>query len=198
MKVVFLETLPGVATIWEIKDVKPWHLRNYLLPNGIAVPASDEIIEETKQIREDQERIKKEKIEAAIAKQDDIAWHVIDFVVKADWVNLYAAITEKDIIDRINSSFQIDLDKKVIKNTKIKTTWEHPVNLHLADWVTVWIIVKVAWEWEDEEKGKKKWKKAEKPKDNEKWPEPEKKTNTDEVKIKEKEEEIEKSIDEVV
>ena len=41
MKVVFLESVEGTAQVGEIKDVKNGFARNYLLPRGLAAPATE-------------------------------------------------------------------------------------------------------------------------------------------------------------
>ena len=149
MKVLFLKHLTDIANIWDIKEVKPWYLRNFLLPKWIAVPVSKKIIQETEFLREKQKKLKQEKIDLAISQKDNINWKTIEFNEKADWSNLYAAITEKDIIKRINDEFKIDLDKKSICHTRIKTTWEHAVELKISEWAIINLTVKVLWnEWE--------------------------------------------------
>lgn len=162
MKVVFIENLPWIANAWDIKEVKPWYLRNYLIPNRFAVPATEKIIKETETLRQEQEKIRKERIQASIEQKDNINWTVIEFTSKTDWVNLYAAIGEKDIINKLNEQFKINLDKKAISNVKLKTTWEHPVEVSLWDWVVVRITVKISWEdWIIAKKTSKKSKKSE-------------------------------------
>ncbi len=44
MKVVFLEDVEGTARIGEIKEVKNGFARNYLLPRGLAAPATPDVI----------------------------------------------------------------------------------------------------------------------------------------------------------
>ena len=41
MKVLFLESIEGSASMGEVKDVANGYARNYLLPNGLAVPATE-------------------------------------------------------------------------------------------------------------------------------------------------------------
>ncbi len=162
MKVVFIENIQWIANAWDIKDVKPWYLRNYLIPNRLAVPASDSIIKETEELRQAQEKLRKERIQASIEQKDNINWKTFEFISKTDWVNLYASITEKDIINKLDEEFKINLDKKAIKNVKLKTTWEHPIEISLWDWVTVKVTIKISWEEEkNDKKGNKKTKKSE-------------------------------------
>ena len=40
MKVIFLEDVPGAADAGEVKEVKNGFARNYLLPKGLAAPAT--------------------------------------------------------------------------------------------------------------------------------------------------------------
>ena len=41
MKVLFVQDVPGKADAGEIKEVKNGYARNYLIPNKIAVPATE-------------------------------------------------------------------------------------------------------------------------------------------------------------
>ena len=45
MKVVFLENVPNVARIGEIKEVADGYGRNYLIPHKLALLAKPEVIE---------------------------------------------------------------------------------------------------------------------------------------------------------
>ena len=75
MKVVFLEDVPGTASIGEIKEVKAGFARNYLLPRRLAAPATESLVksaearavkEARKQdVRDNEARALAERLEAS-------------------------------------------------------------------------------------------------------------------------------------
>lgn len=160
MKVVYVLSHENVIA-WEIKEVKPGFLRNFLLPRGIAFPASEKIIKETADLRREAERSRMEKIERAKKDKSDIEWKTITFIAKTDNLHLYAAITEKDIIQKIEQEFKIELPKKCMKWEKFKDVWASSFEVKLADWVFVKLNIEVI---SENEKPKVKKEKKEEPK----------------------------------
>ena len=49
VKVVFLEDVPGTASIGDIKQVKPGFARNYLLPRRMAMVATPSVVKSAEQ-----------------------------------------------------------------------------------------------------------------------------------------------------
>ena len=60
MKVYFLKEVAGTAHAGEVKEVAPGFARNFLLPQGLAVPADDKMVEQIRQ-REEATRRRAEK-----------------------------------------------------------------------------------------------------------------------------------------
>ena len=143
MKVVFLQSVEAVAYAWEIKDVKDWFLRNFLLPKWLAVPASENIIKETEALREEQKRLRLAMFEKAKEEAKILEWRVLKFVAKSDKWHLYAAIWDNEISAMIKDESNIELGKTAIGHDRIKEVWSHEVKLHLAEWVDVMITVVV-------------------------------------------------------
>ena len=50
MKVMFVETVEGSGSRGDVKDVKPGYARNYLLPKGLAVPATPHAVERAEEL----------------------------------------------------------------------------------------------------------------------------------------------------
>ena len=51
MKVMFVETVEGSGSMGDVKDVKPGYARNYLLPKGLAVPATPHAVARAEELR---------------------------------------------------------------------------------------------------------------------------------------------------
>ena len=48
---MFVETVEGAGSRGDVKDVKPGYARNYLLPKGLAVPATPHAVERAAELR---------------------------------------------------------------------------------------------------------------------------------------------------
>lgn len=143
MKVIFLKDIPGTARKNDIKEVSDGYASNFLFPRKLAKIATPEAIQQA-------------EVEKAntVAKMQEVRENVKEVVKKLEGISikltgkvseaghLYAAITEKDIIDKLVEVAKIELQKKNIKLDKhIKELGEHEVEIKLTDKESVKINV---------------------------------------------------------
>ncbi|MFA6528290.1 MAG: 50S ribosomal protein L9 [Candidatus Gracilibacteria bacterium] len=133
MQAIFIRDIKGVAHKNDIKNVKPGYLHNYLLPKGIAVPATPEKLKNIAE-KKAKEAMRIEELEKNAAEvEKKLSKSKIE--ISRDGTEkgkLYAAIAEKDIIDAIKEQLKIELGMSNIKLEKhIKTTGDHTVEIIL-------------------------------------------------------------------
>jgi large subunit ribosomal protein L9 len=144
MKVILLSDLRNRGRRGSIIEVKPGYARNFLLPQGIALPATDGNIKYFEQ--------QKKKIDAhhdaqrsaaadIAAKLDGLKLTVAKRV--ADATTLYGSVTASEIAQLlVAQGFDIDR-RRIDLEGGIKTTGEHPVRIELHSEVVAEVIIDV-------------------------------------------------------
>ena len=133
MKVVFVENVPGVGKVGDVKEVVNGHARNYLLPKGFAVAATKE---ELKRV-ESRKRAEAKKREEQMAEVKGIAG-VIDGVslVFAKKVtskgNIYGSVSNVAIQQELKQLGH-HVEKSMIKlEEPLRQLGEHEVEIELT------------------------------------------------------------------
>ncbi len=133
MKVVFVENVPGVADVGDVKSVANGHARNYLLPKGFAVAATKE---ELKRV-ESRKRAEAKKREEQMAEVRGIAG-IIDGVslVFAKKVtskgNIYGSVSNVAIQQELKHLGH-NVEKSMIKlEEPLRQLGEHEVEIELT------------------------------------------------------------------
>lgn len=179
MKVVFLENFSEAWFLaWDIREVKDWFARNFLIPKKIALPATEKIIAWTVDLRKKWEEIREEARIAAQSIKEQLSWKVLEIYWKSDWDTLYAAVTGKIISDKINSEFWVKVEERFIKDWHIKTLWSHSISIVMNDWISLSLKVEIS----DSEVAKKAKSEKKSEKKEESFEEVKKETQTEESK----------------
>ena len=133
MKVILLKDVPSLGHTGEVRDVKDGHARNYLLPRGLAAPATEaslQALEQTKaaagrreaRVNQELDRLKR-RLEAL----------VVEVPARAgEDGRLFGSVTAQDVADAIQRQ-GVEISKKQIElEEPIKTTgfYKVPVRLH--------------------------------------------------------------------
>lgn len=143
MQVVLTKRVPKLGQEHEIVNVRPGYARNFLLPNGLALLATPDIVKRTEKKREEMKRKLAEKIEAAKTLAEKLSGLVLTFKKKVKGEKLYGALHEKDIVEALAEE-KIEVEKDQIKfKEQIKELGDFKVTVHLAEGVNADVKVKV-------------------------------------------------------
>lgn len=144
MQVFFLKDIAGVARKGEVKNVKNGYFLNFLSPRKLASKATPAMIKESEKIRAN-EVIQSERLKSE-AKQIAERLNGVKLVIKAkaDGTKLYGSITEKDILDELEKSEKIQLEKSSVSLSEhIKVVGQYEIPLVLTEGVVTKIVLDV-------------------------------------------------------
>ena len=133
MKVILRETISSLGIIGSEVNVANGYARNYLLPQGKAVPATPQqrkILEQEKAKFELQIAKEKEFAKEMAARLEAVTVTIASKVHEAD--KLYGSVTVRDIIDALQKE-DVEIEKRmVLLNEPIKTigTFKVPVRVY--------------------------------------------------------------------
>ena len=150
MKVIFLENVPNLGRIGEIKEVADGYGRNYLIPRQLAMLARPEVIEKVG----GQLKAKARNLAETEAELLEMAGHLDgrEVIIEARTGGkdrLYGSITAADIATAIEESTSLVVDKRKIElEQSIRETGSHEVAIRLTGdivpKITVTVVEKAA------------------------------------------------------
>lgn len=128
MKVIFIKDLKGQGKTGEEKNISDGYAKNFLIPKGYAIEATNANINDYKGKKDSQEFKKQQEIEKAEALRDSIKEITLTIKAKSgDNGKLFGSITSKELSAKLNDDYKISIDKKKfilpdgIKNTGVST-----------------------------------------------------------------------------
>ncbi len=115
MKVIFLQDVKGQGKKGQVKDLSEGYVRNFLLPKGLAKPASDGNLKtlEVQNAAEVKRKVKEKEDAEALGKKLE----EMKVIVKAkagEGGRLFGAITTKQIAESL-AALGVKLDKRKIE-----------------------------------------------------------------------------------
>lgn len=131
MKVVLLKDVKNLGKKFEIKEVKDGYAKNYLIPKGLAKPATKEVLEWV----EMQKEIVRKRAEEDLKKVQELASSVdgleIQIPVKVNEKGqLFEAITSQKIAEKLEE-MGFKIKKQQIELAKpIKELGEFPIKIN--------------------------------------------------------------------
>ena len=144
MKVILRSDLDGLGKRGDIVDVADGHARNYLLPKGHAITASEGAIDQAARMRRARDQRDDLARESAQAIASSLVPQVITIESKAGAEGkLFGSVTASDIVDAVKDQTDVDLDRKRLDFETIKTVGQHTVTASLHSDVTFPITLEV-------------------------------------------------------
>jgi large subunit ribosomal protein L9 len=145
MKVLLRSDVAGVGRRGDIVTVASGHARNFLMPRGLAVPASDgtvrqsESMQRARQLREVADR------ESAQAIATQLASRSITVSAKAgNEGRLFGSVTPADVVSAVAAQTGLTIDRKgIVIAEPIRTVGEHQVAVELFPGVTGTVTLSV-------------------------------------------------------
>lgn len=134
MKVVLREDLESVGKRGDMVDVADGYARNYLIPGGQAIAATDGILQQAESMRRKRDLSDAKDREAAEVVARTLVPAVIKIKAKAGSEGkLFGSVTPADIVAAVLDQTGVDLDRrKLAHHDPIKSVGTHeiPVQLH--------------------------------------------------------------------
>lgn len=145
MKVILRSDISNLGKRGDIVDVADGHARNYLLPRGLAITASDGAVNQAAAMRRARDLRDAQDRDAAQTVAQTLVAKTITIAVKAGAEGrLYGSVTSSDVAAAVEEQTGIVLDrKKLVMPDHIKTTGDHTVVAKLHSDVEFPITVQV-------------------------------------------------------
>lgn len=118
MKVILLNEVKNLGKINQIVDVSDGYAKNYLIPNKLAIYATDEALEVNKQIKHDEKMMALEKIKYYQSIKKDLESLTLEFHLNTNNGKVANAISAKQICSYLHYNYGIELDKHKFVNFK--------------------------------------------------------------------------------
>jgi large subunit ribosomal protein L9 len=133
MRVVLRTEVEGLGKRGDIVDVADGHARNFLLPKGKALKATDGAVEQAGRMRRSRDLRDASDRDAATTIASALVPQVIAVSAKAGAEGkLFGSVTTSDIADAVKAQTKIELDRKSIHlDEPIKTLGEHTATVSL-------------------------------------------------------------------
>lgn len=145
MKVILIQDVKGSGKKGDVLNVAEGYGRNFLIPRGLAMEATEGNLKETERQKEQLKKKKNEELESARVLAKKLESVTVTLAVKTGEGNrLYGAITTKDIGEELEKKHGIAVDKRKIEiKGPIKNLGTYPVTVKLHPDVAATLQVKV-------------------------------------------------------
>jgi len=133
MKVLLIKDVYKLGRAGEVKKVAAGYGRNYLIPQGYAIPATPGAMKQADRIK-----VKATERRAVLNEELGSVAEVLNgktltFAVKAgETGRLYGSVSDEDIVEAIATNFEIEVEKRQVETEPIRQLGTYKVPVHLT------------------------------------------------------------------
>ena len=144
MRVVLIRDVEGKGFLGDVVDVKDGYARNYLIPRGMALPATEGNIKHVQEIL----RQRRRKSEREKARAEETARSLEGMVLEilkpvGEGGKLFGSVTASDVVEKLKEK-GIEIERKmVLFPHKIRELGVYPITIRLHREVKVEIKIDV-------------------------------------------------------
>lgn len=133
MKVLLIKDVYKLGRAGEIKKVANGYGRNYLIPQGFAIPATPGAMKQAGRITVKATERRAVLNEELSSVAEVLEGKTLTFAVKAgETGKLYGSISDQDIVDFVKENFEIELEKRQVETEPIRELGVYTLPVHLT------------------------------------------------------------------
>ena len=144
MQVILVQDVPNVGRVGDVKSVADGYARNYLIPRGLAKPATPGELKQAQQHKRTAAKQALRDLENAQTMAERLSKMTLVFQARAgEGTKLYGSITSANIAERIAQELGRDFDRRQVQlDESLRQLGTHRVPIRLmADIVPEVIVV---------------------------------------------------------
>ena len=140
MQIILLEKVKNLGDLGAVVDVRAGYGRNFLIPQGKALPATKDNLATVEVRRAELQAQAAEQLAAAQARAEKLNGATVSLAAKAgDAGKLFGSVGTRDIAEAITAQTGVEVEKADVKlpNGALRNTGEFEVDVQLHSDVTV-------------------------------------------------------------
>ena len=144
MKVILRQDLDGLGKRGDIVDVADGYGRNYLMPRGLALKATEGAVDQAAKMRRSRDLRDAHDREAAQTIATTLVPKIITIAAKSGSEGkLFGSITVADVVDAVREQTGVELERRQLSTETIKTLGQHTLTAKLHSDVSFPITVEI-------------------------------------------------------
>ncbi len=145
MKVILQADVQGSGKKGDLVNVSDGYAKNFLIKKGLAVPATNQAVNDLKAKQSSAQFKAKQEADAAQAVANEIKEKTVKLTAKAgDSGKLFGSVTAKEVAEALEKQYKVAVDKrKIALESEIKAfgTYSAEVKLHPGITAKIYVMV---------------------------------------------------------